>query len=316
MVEFEYDTFGFAQVIAMSTSRLVTGSCISRCFARHPLLVAETATVIDLLAPGRFVIGLGNGGVSEPLRAGAPGAGGGLEEADLASLQRWGMPADRPVARMREYLEVIRLALTGEPLDYNGEFYRFREVRLSLTPSGPIPIYLGARNPHMLRLAGEMADGVFLWLVGEETTREAIASVMDGATRAGRRRDSIAMGCLVPACVDRDGEAARSAMRRHLVEFYLGRSVYAGVLARCGFPEVGEQVERLVARGDIDAAARSVPDEALDELSISGTPADCRARLGSWHERGLDALTLYVFPVDAGWSGAYRRIITEFAPGA
>ena len=316
MVEFEYDTFAFDQVIAMRTSRITTGSCIARRFTRHPLLVAETAAVIDMLAPGRFVIGLGSGGVSEPAGDAASVLAKAAAEVDPGSLQRWGMPGDRPVARMREYLEVIRLALSGETVDFLGEFYRFQGVKLSVAPQARIPIYLGARRPGMLSLAGELADGVFLWLVGEESTRGAIETVAAAAAGSGRIRAEIEVGCLVPACVDANGDAARAAMRRYLVDYYLGRGVYSDVLARSGFLEAGEEVKALVARGEIDAAAARVPDDALDELAIAGTPGECRARLPGWHARGLDLLVLYVFPADGDWPRAYRRIIDDLAPGA
>jgi alkanesulfonate monooxygenase SsuD/methylene tetrahydromethanopterin reductase-like flavin-dependent oxidoreductase (luciferase family) len=314
MVEFEYDTTAFDQVIAMSTSRITTGSCIARRFTRHPLLVAETATVIDRLAPGRFVIGLGNGGVSEPADGAAAVRSNVTAEKDSAALQRWGQPGDRPVARMREAIEVIRLALAGGPVDYHGEFYRFEGVALSLLPERAIPVYLGARRPGMLRLAGSAADGVFLWLVGSDATREAVELVHDAAREAGRLAEDVEVGCLVPTCVDEDGTAARAAMKRLLVEFYLGRGVYSDVLVRTGFPEAAEEVRRLVRRGDILAAAAAVPDAALDELAIAGTREQCLAQLASWYARGLGLLVLYVFPPDGDWPGAYRRVVADLAP--
>jgi alkanesulfonate monooxygenase SsuD/methylene tetrahydromethanopterin reductase-like flavin-dependent oxidoreductase (luciferase family) len=224
------------------------------------------------------------------------------------------MPTDHPVERMREYLEVIRLALAGGALDYPGRFFRFRDVRLSIVPSGPVPIWLGARRPRMLELAGEAADGVFLWLVGERETRDAIDRVRRAAARAGRPVGAVSTGCLVPACVDPDGGAARAAMRRCLVDFYLGRRVYTDVLARSGFAAAGEEVQALVAGGESEAAAARIPDEALDQLAISGTPAECRARIERWYARGLDRLTLYLFPADGDWPAAYRRAVADLAP--
>lgn len=149
----------FDEAVALSTSRLVTGSCIARSYAQHPLLVGQTATVIDLLAPGRLVVGLGPGGVRNPRRGGV----GGQERDDAVSLQRWGTPSpsERPIASMREYVDVVRLALSGTPLvSYSGDFYRFADVPLSLVPSGAIPVFLGARRRQMLQLAGGVADGV------------------------------------------------------------------------------------------------------------------------------------------------------------
>lgn len=159
MIEYEYDSFAFAEAIALSTSEIVTGSCITRSFTRHPLLVAETATVIDRLAPGRFVVGLGTGGVSEPEEGTRPETRAVKEVDPGISLQRWGTPSDHPAARMREYVEIVRLAQSSENLRYDGEFFRFEDITPSLTPTRSIPIFLGARRERMLRLLGEAADG-------------------------------------------------------------------------------------------------------------------------------------------------------------
>lgn len=316
LVEYEYDTFAFAQAIASGTSRVFTGTCISRAFTRHPLLTAETAVAIDHLAPGRFVIGLGVGGVSAPPRDATRRTGGraAREIRPGTSLQRWGMGSDRLAARMREYVEVVRLALTGDVVDYSGEFFRFEDVQLSIAPTGEIPVYLGARGQRMLDLAGEAADGVYLWLVGEAATRESIARVRRAVERAGRPAESVTIGGLIPTCVDPDGDAARGAARRNLVDFYLGRAAYADVLPDAGFPEVGEAVRALVEKGEPEAAAEKIPDEALDQLAIAGTPEQCRDAMQRWTARGVNAPVLYVFPADGDWPGAYRRAIAELSP--
>jgi alkanesulfonate monooxygenase SsuD/methylene tetrahydromethanopterin reductase-like flavin-dependent oxidoreductase (luciferase family) len=313
MVEYEYDTFAFDQAIAQGTERVVTGSCVARSFTRHPLLTAETAAVIDRLAPGRFVIGLGNGGVSEP--KGGDAARAQREVDPSISLQRWGTGADRPVARMREYIEVIRRALSGQTTGYDGEFYRFEDVGLSVTATGHVPIYLGARRNGMLALGGEAADGVFLWLVGEAETRRAIAHVERARANAGRPAGSVRMGCLIPTCVSTDSAAARGAMRRHLVTSYLGRSVYANVLAETGFPDAGERVRELCAAGKLIEAAGQIPDAALDEIAVAGDPDECRERITRWHEIGVENRVLYLFPVDEDWPRAYAEAIADLAPG-
>lgn len=314
MIEYEYDSIAFCQAIAAGTSCVSTGSCISRAYARHPLLAAETAAVVDGLAPGRFVIGLGNGGVTEPASRGGTSAEA-APEADALALQRWGMPSRRPVARMREYIEVIRLALAGGAVDYAGEFYQFEGVKLSLTASGQIPIYLGARREGMLRLAGEAADGVFLFLVGRQTAASTVEVVHRAALESGRRPDSVAIGCLIPTCVSDDGESAREAMRRHLVDFYLGRAAYADVLAGSGLPEIGERLREHVCRGESALAASRITDEALDELAIAGTPGHCRSLLADWVERGIEIPVLYVFPPHGDWGKAYRAAVSSLSPG-
>jgi alkanesulfonate monooxygenase SsuD/methylene tetrahydromethanopterin reductase-like flavin-dependent oxidoreductase (luciferase family) len=166
----------------------------------------------------------------------------------------------------------------------------------------------------MLELAGEAADGVYLWMVGEAATRESIARVRRGAERANRPQESVTIGCLIPTCVDTDGDAARRAARRNLVDFYLSRAPYADALPGAGFPEVGEEVRARAEAADFEGAAEAIPDEALDQLAIAGTPAQCRDAVKRWTARGIDAPVLYVFPADGDWAGAYRRALTELSP--
>jgi alkanesulfonate monooxygenase SsuD/methylene tetrahydromethanopterin reductase-like flavin-dependent oxidoreductase (luciferase family) len=316
LVEYEYDTFAFAQAIACSTRRIFTGTCISRAFTRHPLLVAETAVAIDHLSAGRFVIGLGTGGVSAPSSDAQRRIGGraAREIKPGTSLQRWGTGSNRPAARMREQIEVVRLALTGDVIDYSGEFFQFEGFQLSIAPTGPIPIYLGARGHHMLELAGEAADGVYLWMMGEAATRKSIASVRRGAERANRPAESVSIGSLIPTCVAADGDAARRAARRNLVDFYLSRAPYADALPGAGFPEVGAEVRARAEAADFEGAADAIPDDALDQLAIAGTPEQCRDAMKHWTARGIDAPVLYVFPADGDWASSYRLALTELSP--
>ena len=316
MVEYEYDTFAFAQAVTTATRRVSSGSCISRAFTRHPLLAAQTAAAVDQLAAGRFTIGVGVGGVSAPATDATRRTGGraAREIAHGVSLQRWGMASDRPAHRMREYVEVIRLALTGDVVDYAGEHFQFEDVQLSIAPTGKIPIYVGARGKQMLRVAGEAADGVYLWLVGEEATRDSIREVRHAAEKAGRTASEVTIGCLIPTCLDDDGEAARWTARRTLVDFYLGRAAYADVLAHAGFADVGERVHERVAAGKPLEAAAAIPDEALDQIAVAGTADFCREALARWTARGIEAPVLYVFPADGAWAPAYRRAIAELSP--
>src|SRR5205814_4538283 len=102
--------------------------------------VAESAVAIDRLAPGRYVIGLGTG----PVRRADP----------AAKLQRWGGDPGNPVERQEEYVDLVRIALSGQEVDFAGEYYAVEQVRLDPVPTDPIPIYLAAGGPKLCRLAG------------------------------------------------------------------------------------------------------------------------------------------------------------------
>ena len=279
MVEYEYDSLAFVQALLMATTTLAAGSCVARIGARPPLLVAQNAAVLDLLAPGRYAIGLGSG----------PRSRGAATE------------PDRPVARMREYVGVIRAALAEE-----------------------MPIYLAAGGPQMARLAGRRADGLFVYLASAAETRVTRSIAVGAARQAGRDADRLAVFNLIPTCVGEDREQAREALRAYLLDYYLHLPHYQGVLARLGFPDTLEAlrdspgdtkrpVSELLADPRVRAAAESIPDGFLDERTIAGTATDCRRRVRELRDEGIERPILYVFPPGDDWEAGYRAALAAFA---
>jgi alkanesulfonate monooxygenase SsuD/methylene tetrahydromethanopterin reductase-like flavin-dependent oxidoreductase (luciferase family) len=297
--EGNWDSFIYDQFVATSAQRLRAGSSIARSYKRHPLLVAEAAAAIDRIAPGRFIIGLGTGPV---------------KRADPAiKLQRWGTDANNPVERLEEYLDVIRLALSGDEVNFEGRFYAIERVRLEPTPNSEIPIYLAAGGPQLCRLAGRKADGLFVYFLNEARTRERVSLAREEAERAGRDPDELQVCALIPLCVDEDRERARSALRRHLFFPYLSLPYYQKLIASNGFPEAAEKIRSALACGGVDAAAKLVPEDALDAIAIGGEPGECAERLDQFVRRGIDVPILYALPTDDGWGATYRRVIEVFA---
>ncbi|MEA2330574.1 MAG: phthiodiolone/phenolphthiodiolone dimycocerosates ketoreductase [Thermoleophilaceae bacterium] len=317
MIELEYDSFAYDLLIAQGTTTLETGSCITRYFTRHPLLCAETAAVVDLVAPGRFHIGLGTG----PMQRKSGVLTG--DDARFAK-QRWGLPSDREVARLAEYIKVVRLAMEERYLNFDGEFFQLRDVKLKIHPTSPPPIWISAGGDQMLRLAGRHADGVFTFLAGEEATHHIRAVTSAAAEKAGRDPGAVKLGNLILSCVSEDRERARMAMRAYLVDYYLHLPAVQDFVESMGFEEAAE-IRKLAPAGDTKAdvdtiladdrlgkAAELVSDRLLDELTIVGTPEDCRRQYEEVVSWGTDLPILYAFPADSDWAGGYRAMIEAF----
>jgi alkanesulfonate monooxygenase SsuD/methylene tetrahydromethanopterin reductase-like flavin-dependent oxidoreductase (luciferase family) len=299
VIEYEYDSIALAQAIAQGTSTVMTGTCITRAFTRHPISLATTAAAIDQLAPGRFTIGLGSGA---------------LESADpKLSLQRWGVPWDRSAARMKEYVEVLRRALDGETLGYQGDFYDLNHVELELLPEKRVPIFLAGGGKRMMDLAGSLSDGVFMHMVDEQATRATRERVAAAAEKHGRDPGELDVSNLIMTCVDDDRATAVAAMKHWLVEYYLSMKVYQSILAENGWADEGKTILDAYMRGDKEAAEAAVPDGLIEHFTITGTPDECRQKLAEFVSWGTTMPILYVFPSRGDWRDAYRRTIDTFA---
>jgi alkanesulfonate monooxygenase SsuD/methylene tetrahydromethanopterin reductase-like flavin-dependent oxidoreductase (luciferase family) len=206
---------------------------------------------------------------------------------------------------MRETIEVVRQALAGERLSYEGRTIRLplpggegKALRLALRPNPSIPIYIASLSPKMLELTGELADG---WL-GTSFVPEGAAAFLDpiraGAARAGRSLDDID--------VSQGGDVAFSddveqliAQRRPRLAFSLGgmgsatSNYYNDAYRRQGWAEVAEEVQRLWVYGRRDDAAAAIPDDMVLATTMIGTEEMVRDRMRAWRDAGVSTLRVY-----------------------
>jgi alkanesulfonate monooxygenase SsuD/methylene tetrahydromethanopterin reductase-like flavin-dependent oxidoreductase (luciferase family) len=218
---------------------------------------------------------------------------------------------------MSEYIDLLRLALAGDTIEHDGEFYPVTGLKFGCTPVNPrIPIYLAAAGPQMLRLTGRKADGFFTFLVDDATTEARIAAVRASAAEVGRDPASIVTSLLIMCCVSEDREEARQAIRRHLVEYYLRLPFYQLDMANQGFAEEARAVRAAWEDGDREGAAAAITESLLDAWVISGSPDECRAQLATFMGRGIDLAILYVFPAREDWLWSYHAGIDCFAQTA
>jgi len=237
---------------ALATSRIRVGTGVVPIYTRTPATMAQTAATIDDLSGGRLTLGLG---VSH-----------------RPVVEGWhGQTIDRPVTEMREYVSIVRAILRGEDPPAGEKWQTgFRLFGVDRCPE--LPIYVAALSPAMLRLAGEVGDGVILWLCNPSYIRDVvIPEVRAGRERAGRTLEGFDIVAAVPAALTDDRESAYSAMRKDLIP-YFGLPFYRAMIERTGF---GEDIERYdSAAGNLEAMQEAISDAFLDELTAVG---DARA---------------------------------------
>lgn len=249
---------------ATATSRIRVGTGVVPIYTRTPATMAQTAASIDEISGGRLTLGLG---VSH-----------------RPVVESWhGQSIDRPVHEMREYTAIVRAILRGEDPPA-GEKWRtgFRLFGLDQRPR--LPIYIAALSPAMLRLAGEMADGVLLWLCCPDYIREVvIPEVRAGRERAGKTLEGFDVVPAVPTALVEDPAEPYAAMRKDLLP-YFGLPFYRAMLERSGF---GAEIAAFdAAAGDVEQMQAAISERFLEQLTAVGDEAAVRAGIGRYREAG------------------------------
>ena len=276
--------------LAARTHRIRLGSGVMQVGTRSPVLIAQTAATLADVSDGRFLLGLGPSG---------PQVLEGLH----------GVPFASPLARMRETVDVVRRALSGEKVAYDGEHVRIplpggdgRPMRLSTTPQPDVPVYLASMSPRTLRLTGRVADGWLGTSFVPEGAGEAYFAHLDaGLADAGRTRADldVCQGAEVAFADDGDELSTMVTDRKKGLAFSLGgmgsasTNFYHDAYSRQGWSEAAARVRERWQAGDRDGAAGLVTDEMVLGTTLIGTEDRVRARLRTWRDAGVTTVRLY-----------------------
>ncbi|MDQ1602844.1 MAG: hypothetical protein QOE01_689 [Actinomycetota bacterium] len=272
--------------VAAQTERIDVGSAIFQIPGRTPALTAMTAATLDSLSGGRFRLGLG---VSGPQVS-----------------EGWhGVRFDKPLARTREYVSIVRSALRRETVQHEGEHWTIplpggpgKPLRLTVHPVREhIPIYLAAIGPKNLELTGEIADGWLAIFFAPEFADDLLGHLRTGRDKAGATMAGFDVVPTVPVVVGKDLEACAAPLRQYAA-LYLGgmgsreQNFYNRLAVRMGYGTEAAQVQDLyLAKAPRDAAA-AVPFEFIDRTSLIGPPDRIRDRLQAYADAGVTTLSV------------------------
>jgi F420-dependent oxidoreductase-like protein len=241
---------------ASRTERVRLGTGVMPIYSRKPATTAMSAAPVDEFSGGRLVLGLG---VSH-----------------RPTMEAWfDEKIEKPVREMREYVAIVRAVLRGEDPP-QGERFRSSFHFMGYEPRPEIPIYIAGLSPGMLRLAGEIADGVVLWLCNPSYLRDVVVpSVTEGRERAGKELEGFDIVAAVPSAVTSEPEEVRDKLRQELVP-YFHLPFYRAMLERSGFGD------------DVAGADEGHPasDRFLDALAAIGDPEEAVASVRRYREAG------------------------------
>jgi F420-dependent oxidoreductase-like protein len=283
--------------LAATTSTIKIGSAILQMPARTPANTAMTAATLDLMSGGRFLLGLGTSGPQV--------------------VEGWhGEPWGKPLAKTREYVEVVRAALRRERLEFEGEHYNVpyrgpdatglgKPLKLMVRPPrAEIPIYLASLRRRSVQLATEIADGWLPIFFSPERARQTFPVPFE--------RNGLDIAPAVPAVLSDDVETARAALKPYYALYVggmgaRGENFYNELACEYGFEEAAQRIQELFLDGKQRDAAAAVPDELVDELALVGPRERIAERLEAWEESG--ATTMLVSTRDA----ASLRAVAELS---
>jgi alkanesulfonate monooxygenase SsuD/methylene tetrahydromethanopterin reductase-like flavin-dependent oxidoreductase (luciferase family) len=254
---------------AANSERIRLGTGVVPIFSRTPATMAQTAATIDEFSGGRMVLGLG---ISHRV-----------------TVENWhGARIEKPVTQMREYVAAVRAILRGEDPPESERFpTRFRFMGYSARPD--LPIYVAALSPNMLRLAGEVADGVMLWLCSPAYIRETvIPSLRAGLEKAGRSPEDVDVVAAVPIALTDDPDAARATFRQDLIP-YASLPFYRAMLEASGFEAEIAAFDAGMSEGDLERAKAGLSDAMLDALAGIGSKEDVHAAVRRYRDAGVSS---------------------------
>ena len=265
---------------AATTDTIKVGSGVIDVWSRNPARLASMFSTLDDLAPGRVIAGLG--AWWDPLA------------------QKVGIDRARPLTVMHEVVTVLRALLNNETVTFHGKYVHLDGVELDYVyqerRAKDVPILIGATGLQMMELTGRIADGAVLnYLVSPDYNAKAMEALQTGLDKSGRRMEDFDRPQLVVCSVHEDRQTALD-MARMMVTQYLGQQPH--IMKASGVPQslldsVGEILTWPATHEQVEAASKLVPDEIVQQLTASGTPAEARAQVQRYIDSGATCPILY-----------------------
>ena len=266
------ENFSMLSLACMENKFSKIGSSIINIYSRSPSLIAMGAATVDTISNKRLVLGLGTS--TKPL----------IEDFH-------GDKFEKPVKRMKEYVEIIRLILTGKTINYSGEIFSLKDFSLLIKPPrNIIPIYLAAVNQKMVELAWEIADGVIFYLRPKNEIKSTIARM--------KNQKKIDTTLQIITCVHDDSEKAIFRAKKTIAFYVSVGKIYREFLAQNGFKNETKNIFEEYKKTGLTNSHEFVPESMVNELCISGTPNECKKQLKQFRETGINLPIIQFNPID------------------
>ncbi len=238
---------------AAATERIRLGTGVLPIYTRHPTAMAQMAATLDELSGGRFILGIG---ISHKVTVEG----------------MWGLKLDSPVDAMREYLQIVRASLRDGGAAIDGEYFTARWA-YSAPRRADLPVMISALNPRMLEVAGELSDGVVLWMCSPKHVRDhVIPAIKAGREKAGKSLEGFEVVAAIPVCLTSDRAGAQAVFRK-TVERYANLPYYRKMMDASGY------------KAELESG--TISNEMLDELGGIGDAQQVREAIRRYRDAGV-----------------------------
>ena len=286
------DPLVLLSAIAARTKSLKLGTAIYHIYGRSPVTLGIQAATLQDLSAGRLLLGLGVAN---------------------ATISQWhGGTFDRPLRRIREFVEIVRQTGAGERVEYQGEIYTTgKRFQLSWKPAHPkFPLYIAGLGPQMTHLVGKIGDGVMINMAIPATVRQIAERVRAGAAEVGRASSDIQIITKVRVSLNPDRAKARAKLRQVLT-FYNIADHYRDMLKASGFEPEVNAVQEAFRQGGFKAAQEVITDAYMDRLPVvpGASAGEIKERLQPFLDAGVDRLIIPYVPSTEDVLGDAKRFI-------
>jgi probable F420-dependent oxidoreductase len=270
------DAFTPLAAFAAWTKTTRLGCAIANIYVRTPTQLAQSAFALADLAPGRFCLGLGS---SSP-----------------AIVENWnGVPLERPLKRMRETVEFLRQAFSGEKIAASIGPYNIRGFRLARVPESPPPIYVAALREKMIRLGASLGDGLITNYISPDDALKVSTVAKEAAADTGKDPSSIDVACRIFVIATEDANAAQM-IGRFIVSGYLTTPFYYAFHEWLGRGEVLAPMMKAWQAGERQQAMGLVPADVVEDIFVYGSPEACRDKIQAYCENGITTPIINIIP--------------------
>ncbi len=259
--------------VASITNKPKLGSSIINIYSRSPALTAMSAVTLDVISRGRFMLGLGT--------------------SSKLIVEDWhGAEFTKSLQRMREYVDIVRLVMSGKKVSYDGKFFHLKNFGLLIKPKRTgIPIYLAAINHKMVELTWEIADGVIFYLRPLHELKTTIEKMQS--------KRKIDVACQLITCISNDPEKAIIRAKQTIAFYVSVGAIYRQFLASNGFKKETDAIFEEYQKKGLSGNHVFVTDDMVNSLAICGTPEDIRQKTAQFIESGVNLPILQFNPVES-----------------